>query len=329
MNSNSVNAKKNCRYGTECRRRNCYFNHPDGKDINNNKNNNKNNNRNNRRKKNEKNETEIEIPKTDIDLFDIGANLTNYRFKKDLNKILQDSFDNNIKTIIITGTSEKASVDALNLIEKFHDDELVSLYSTCGVHPHDSKHYTDQTDEKLRQLIANNQGKIISVGECGLDFNRMHSTQDEQETCFRKQLSIAEELQLPLFCHEREAHERFVEITDEFNNLPKLVVHCFTGILEEIEVYLEKGFYVGFTGTICMKERGQHLRDILSSKVIPIERIMIETDCPFMTPIKIKTRRNEPKYLPFILKTISECYELELEEVAEIIKNTTKEFFQI
>ena len=113
---------------------------------------------------------------------------------------------------------------------------------------------------------------------------------------FRKHLRLAVAQNLPLFCHERDAHEDFYRITGEISDLPPLVVHCFTGKKEEVEKYVERGFYIGFTGTICMHQRGEHLRQILKEGVIPLDRLMIETDAPFMSPVR-SVRKNEPAML--------------------------------
>lgn len=146
------------------------------------------------------------------------------------------------------------------------------------------------------------KSKVVAIGECGLDFNRMYSPQDVQELWFEEQLKLAIKLKKPLFLHERDAHESFLKILNKYKGqLPPAVVHCFTGTKEEVEKYLELGFYIGFTGVICNKKRGKHLRDIISSKLIPLSRIMIETDAPFMTPLNmpVYNGRNVTTYLFF------------------------------
>jgi len=138
-------------------------------------------------------------------------------------------------------------------------------------------------------------------------------------------------LKKPLFLHEREAHTSFVNILKKYRNkLGSVVVHCFTGVKEEIEEYMKLDLHIGFTGVICNKNRGAHLREILSSKIIPLERLMIETDAPFMLPRNMpqqSTDRNEPAYLPYVLKVVAECYGKSEEEVAAATTLTALKFF--
>jgi len=180
----------------------------------------------------------------------------------------------------------------------------------------------------LRQLAINPE--VVAIGECGLDFNRMFSPQKVQEEWFEKQLVLAAELKKPLFLHEREAHASFMKIISAHRkNLGAIVVHCFTGNKSEVEAYLQLDLHIGFTGVICNESRGKHLREILSSKIIPLDRLMIETDAPFMLPknVKIPTDRNEPSFLPYVLNVIAKCYNEPEEEVAAATTATSLKFF--
>jgi TatD DNase family protein len=172
--------------------------------------------------------------------------------------------------------------------------------------------------------------EVVAIGECGLDYNRDFSPRNLQDRWFAEQLQLACELKMPLFLHERDAHQRFVEILSRFSGqLPKAVVHCFTGTSTELDTYLAMDCYIGITGWICDERRGKHLRGLVSR--IPLNRLMLETDAPFLTPRDMKPQppnsRNEPAYLPHILRTVAKAIGKSSEEVGVETTNTAIEFF--
>eukprot|EP01080_Neovahlkampfia_damariscottae_P004689 gene4689-8261_t len=263
---------------------------------------------------------EIKLIKSPYPLVDIGINLTNRRYKNDLKQVLKRSFETNVKHLIITGTDEVNSNLALEFCEKKF--EGVNLYFTVGVHPHEAKTCNDKTIENLR--IMSMHKKCVAIGECGLDFDRNFSKKEDQEFWFEEQLKLAEKLKKPVFLHERDAFDSFSKIVSKYN--VKMCVHCFTGKEEELDYYIKKGYYIGITGFICKKERGKELRKFISK--IPLNRLMIETDGPFMAPVE-DLKRNEPCYLPFVLKEIAKIYEMDEEKLGKSITKTTFEFFNI
>ena len=171
-----------------------------------------------------------------------------------------------------------------------------------------------------------------SIGECGLDYNRNFSPQDVQRKWFEAQIEVAEKLEMPLFLHEREAHEDLYNILKRHESVvEKSVVHCFTGTKQEAQNYIDLGCYIGVTGWICDMKRGKDLQEAVS--VIPPEKLMIETDAPFLIPknfdFKPKKNRNEPKYLPHILETIAYYMEIDSQELKKQVSKNTKKFFKI
>jgi TatD DNase family protein len=260
------------------------------------------------------------------DLVDIGANLAHDSFDDDRDAVLQRAADVGVGTLIITGSSDDSNPAALKLAEKHKG----ALYSTAGVHPHHASDYSDKSDTIIRQCIANEQ--CVAVGECGLDYFRNLSPREAQLEAFKAQLDIAVESGRPVFLHQRDAHDDFVDVLEPV--LPKLsraVAHCFTGESESLSEFVSMGLYIGITGWICDERRGTHLKDIVSS--IPDDRLMLETDAPYLLPRTIrpkpKTRRNEPAYLPEVLKTVAEARGQSLQEVAEITTANAKRFFGI
>ncbi|MCQ2972879.1 MAG: TatD family hydrolase [archaeon] len=258
-------------------------------------------------------------------LIDIGLNLMHKSFK-DKEKIMNDAAEVGVKQAIITGTNIQSSQLASEYANKFPG----VLYSTSGVHPHDAKTCDENTIAILEKIASNNC--VVAIGECGLDYNRNFSPQDVQREWFEKQIELAEKLDMPLFLHEREAHEDLYQILSSYDIAKKAVVHCFTGTKKETENYIDLGCYIGVTGWICDMKRGKDLQEAV--QVIPPEKLMIETDAPFLIPKnfdkKPKKNRNEPKYLPHILKTIAHYKnDCDAEQLAISVTKTTKEFFKI
>jgi len=259
------------------------------------------------------------------EIIDIGVNLAHRSFHNDRKEVIARAISAGVRTMIITGTSLATSEAALRIARESPNH----LFATAGVHPHDSRNCTDETVAGLRRLAAS--GEVVAIGECGLDFNRDFSPRPLQEKWFEAQIALAEELQMPLFLHERDAHVRFCEILKRSRNSVPAVIHCFTGTREELSAYLEMGLHIGITGWICDERRGLHLRELV--KEIPLDRLMIETDAPFLTPrnmpMKPKDSRNEPAFLPHVLKTLTECLGRPPAFVALETTRTATEFFHI
>jgi len=257
---------------------------------------------------------------------DIGINLTHRQFQPDREEVLQKAIDVGVSPLIITGTSVRASEQAADYAAKHPG----VLYSTAGVHPHDAKSCNDKTIGQLRNLCKKPQ--VVAVGECGLDYDRDFSPRDIQRKWFCAQIELAEELDMPLFLHERAAFADFRNILKHYpERYGKAVIHCFTGSKREMEAYLELGCYIGITGWICDERRGEQLRAIV--KYIPKDKLMIETDAPFLIPRNLKSRpqsnRNEPAYLPHIAAEIAKCRGETVEDLAAYTTKNAKQFFPL
>lgn len=258
-------------------------------------------------------------------LVDIGVNLTNKRFKDDLAEVLSRSKEQGVNQIVITGTNIKESLEAIALCEQDLDFDL---YSTAGIHPHDADNAPKDFVEQLRQMSI--KPCVKAIGECGLDFNRNFSTPENQERVFDAQLALAVEEKLPVFLHQRDAFERWQHILKQhINGLTGGVSHCFTGNLDELRACLDMGLYIGITGWVCDERRGQELFDII--KYIPLDRLMIETDAPYLTPRTIrpkpKSSRNEPSYLPYVLTQVAKALDKTEQEVADFCRQNSQQFF--
>ena len=259
-------------------------------------------------------------------LIDIGLNLMHKSFRKDRKEIIEEAKKVGVSKFIITGTNVKSSQIASEYALNYPD----VLYSTSGVHPHDAKTCNDKTLNELQKIAEN--PSVVAIGECGLDYNRDFSPRDVQREWFEKQIKLAEELNMPLFLHERDAHEDMYNILEKHDKIAKkAVIHCLTGTKSEAENYIDLGCYIGVTGWICDMKRGKSLQEAVS--VIPSDKLMIETDAPFLIPKnfdnKPKKNRNEPKDLPHILNTIANYKNEDVEKLGKEVTKTTKKFFKI
>lgn len=259
-------------------------------------------------------------------MIDIGINLINKQFKHKEEKVLKSAKEAGVEQIILTGTKLSNSQKSLQLAKK----HPAYLTTTIGVHPHYANEFTGDTSGELEKLLTD--PLAVAVGECGLDFDRNYSTKEEQFFAFEQQIALAKKIKKPLFLHERSAHKEFVNIMKQHTDITQQsVVHCFTGTKEELKTYLELGFYIGITGWVCDKKRGTALREAL--QYAPLERLMIETDAPFLMPKNLQpmpnTRTNEPKYLGHIGKEIADILKVDEETFFHTVTNTTKQFFSL
>ena len=242
-------------------------------------------------------------------MFDIGANLTSSHFSDDLDSVLDESLEAGVKKVCITSSNLEDVRNAKKITEKYEN-----LYYSVGFHPHNAK---DFKVEFLKDMsIYLEDPKAICLGEMGLDFNRNFSSKKEQILCFESQLSLANSISKPLFLHQRDAHKEFLSVLDNHKFNQKLIVHCFTGNLSELEDYLKRDFYIGITGWVCDLKRGKELRKCIDQ--IPEDKLLIETDSPYLSPRK-KIRRNEPK---FLIDVAEEVATLRQETKESIIKSS-------
>ncbi len=257
-------------------------------------------------------------------LIDIGANIAHDSFDEDRTGMMQRAADAGVDRIIVTGSSDESNVQAAELAEQSPG----TLYSTAGVHPHHASDYNDDSDALIRSLIQ--KDAVVAVGECGLDYFRNFSPREAQLDAFKRQLEIAKTSGLPVFLHQRDAHDDFVEILEPaLPDLSRAVAHCFTGEGESLREYVAMGLYIGITGWICDERRGKHLYDIVS--IIPDDRLLVETDAPYLLPRSIrpkpKSRRNEPMHLPEVVRVIAEARGQTQKHVAEISTANAERFF--
>jgi TatD DNase family protein len=260
------------------------------------------------------------------DLIDIGANLTHDSFDADRADVIRRAAECGVRRLILTGSSQQSSIDAAALAAS----HAGTLYATAGLHPHHASDYTPALERTLRGLLT--RPEVVAVGECGLDYFRNFSPRDAQREAFGAQLALAVESGLPVFLHQRDAHDEFVEILASV--LPRLnggVAHCFTGDERELRCYLDMGLYIGVTGWICDERRGAHLASLVP--LIPDDRLLLETDAPYLLPRSLaprpKTRRNEPVYLREVLRVVAEAAGRSETEIASMTTANAERLFSL
>ena len=256
-----------------------------------------------------------------VKYYDIGLNLFCKQFPEP-EKIIKDAEDNKV-CCILTGTDIKES-KRINDFVKSHN-----VFGTAGIHPHNADRAKQEDFQLIEQILIENN-KMVAVGECGLDYDRMFSTKENQIRCLEKHIVLAEKLNKPLFLHERSAANDFIKRFKKHPDIcKKSVVHCFTGDKTTLDMYLSMGFSIGITGWICDDQRAKELRDAVH--IIPLERILVETDAPYLTPKNVLglNRTNVPQNIKYVVKELAKYMKVEESVLLENARKNTERIFQI
>jgi TatD DNase family protein len=254
---------------------------------------------------------------------DSHCHLDSKEYNKDRDKALARFREAGGRALMIAGIDLESSRAAINLAET-HDE----IFAAVGIHPHDAAQCDENTLKILKRLAGN--PKVKAWGEIGLDFNRMYSPRNIQERLFVRQLEIADALGLPVIFHERDTNGRFLEMLTENPNPDRRgVIHCFSGNREELEAYLALGLFIGVTGIVTIASRGKDLRKLVVA--IPADRLLIETDAPYLTPApeKNKTRRNEPAFVRSVLLKLADIRNEDPEDFSKVLWDNTCRLFNI
>jgi TatD DNase family protein len=261
-----------------------------------------------------------------IDVIDIGVNLTHDSFDPDRDAVIERARQAGVSRMIVTGTTVAASLDAAELAAA----RPGQLYATAGIHPHHAAELGANSSSQLSAIAA--RPGVVAIGECGLDYFRNYSPRDAQLKAFEAQLQLAEQLQKPVFLHQRDAHDDFLALLKDYlPRIPGGVAHCFTAGLDELREYLDLGLYIGITGWICDERRGHSLREAVLE--LPMERVLLETDAPYLVPRDLPEkpggRRNEPQYLPHILASVARIMRQEPAALAAATRRNTENLFAL
>jgi TatD DNase family protein len=252
-------------------------------------------------------------------LVDTHAHLQWASFGKDREKVISRARKVDVKYIVNIGFDLNGSKEAIELAEKHR-----GLYATVGIHPHNASQLNENVLDKLRKLSEN--PKVVAVGEIGLDYYRNLSSRDAQKKAFEAQLFLAEELGLPVVIHGREAHADTLEMLSKFKGRIKGIMHCFSGSREMAEQCIKSDFYISFAGPVTFPN-SHKLHEIV--KGIDLNKILLETDSPWLAPQEMRGKRNEPAFLLFIGKKIAKLKGISVDELAEATTENAKEIFQL
>jgi TatD DNase family protein len=258
-----------------------------------------------------------------MQLFDSHCHLDDRAYDNDIQDVVQRMNAAGVAAAMVIGTTLPRSIKAVSVAESFP-----GLYASVGIHPHDAKSCDEATLNTLINLAQN--PRVHAWGEIGLDFNRMFSPRETQEKWLIRQLEIADELNFPVIFHERDSDGRLIEILKaHFKNEKSGVIHCFSGNKTELKQYLDLGLYIGITGIVTIKKRGAELRKLVP--LIPADRILIETDAPYLTPAPENnhTRRNEPAFVRSVLLKLAMVRQEDPEDLAAKIWDNTCRLYGI
>jgi len=254
-----------------------------------------------------------------MELIDTHCHLTFEQLADDVENVLARSQAAGVTAWITIGTDPQHSRKAIELTDKFEN-----MYAAIGIHPHDTKDVTADALTELKELAQGE--KVVAIGETGLDFHYNFSNQPDQKRAFAQQLKIARELNLPVIVHCREAFEETMDILEQFGpGVKGVVFHCFSGSEQQAKIVLDKGFYISFTGVVTFKNADLTRQ---AAGIVPADRLMLETDCPYMSPEPMRKQKvNEPALMVHTAEYLAELKGLDLADFAQAVTATSKAFF--
>ena len=264
-------------------------------------------------------------------MYDCGVNLSSKQYTNYIETLKTHSIESGIKGWIAISNSEDEWKKNLEYCRKYSDADF-TIRTTLGIHPHNAKNTRLDSWQTLNKLVSDN--KVVAIGECGLDYNRMFSSKEEQIETFISQIDLAAKYNLPLYLHERDAHDDFYNLLALYKTkYPDLkgIVHCFTGNKNQMKKYVDLGFYIGITGWITDVRRNRDL--IQAVKSLPLDKLILETDSPFLVPYSYSkqwaTKRNQPDSLCITLEKLSEELAKPKDMIKKISLDNTKMLFKI
>ncbi|HJP93737.1 MAG TPA: TatD family hydrolase [Pyrinomonadaceae bacterium] len=255
---------------------------------------------------------------------DSHAHIDGPEFDIDREEILARAKTAGVSVILNVGTGDPHSGAFERAVElgRTHD----SVYTAIGTHPHDARLYDDGAEEKIKTLVQNE--RVLAWGEIGLDFHYDNSPRDVQVAVFKRQLRAARECGLPVIIHTREAESETIQILEsEYAGAERRgIFHCFSGSMDLAQRALDLGFMISFSGIITFK-KADDLREI--AKQVPLDRLLIETDCPYLSPVPYRGKRNEPAYVVEVARCLAGLHRMELEEIGRVTSENFRRFFRL
>ncbi|RDI38397.1 TatD family hydrolase [Falsibacillus pallidus] len=253
-------------------------------------------------------------------LFDTHVHLNAEQFEEDLEEVIGRAKDAGVEKMVVVGFDRPTISKAMELVETYD-----FLYACVGWHPVDAIDMTDEDLELIEELSAH--PKVVAIGEMGLDYHWDKSPKDVQKEVFRKQIRLAKKVKLPIVIHNREATQDIVDILKE-ENAGEVggIMHCFSGSAETAKDCIDMNFYISLGGPVTFKNAKKPKEVAVE---VPMDRLLIETDCPYLAPHPNRGKRNEPAYVKLVAEQIAELKGIEFEEVAKITTENAKKLFGI
>ncbi len=252
-------------------------------------------------------------------IIDSHAHLLNEFYQDEQTAVIERSFASGVKQIVNPGVSVDSIDELLGLAQRYAE-----IYIGVGLHPHDAKMWSESADEALR--AAAQHSKVVAIGECGLDFYYNNSSREEQILAFSKQIAIAEELKKPIIIHCRDAWQEVIDLLRQARPTIKGVFHCFTGNPAILEMVQELDFYISFSGIVTFT----NAREVQeSAKLVNSNRLLVETDCPFLAPQKVRGKRNEPSYVWYVAEKLADLRGCSVQAIAEICSANAQKLFKL
>ena len=245
-------------------------------------------------------------------LLDSHAHLNHEQFAADWQDALRRAKSVGIVAVINIGYDIPSSERAVQQCAQVPADGA-RMFASVAVHPHDAKSWNEEAAERLRQLTRSPY--VVAIGEIGLDFHYDFSPREDQRLAFLEQLELAWQLNLPVILHIREAHSEALEMVRHFGKPLQGVAHCFTGTWAEAQAWMALGFFIGIAGIVTFPRKAENVKEVASK--VPLERLLIETDAPYLAPVPHRGKRNEPAYLPYIAAAIAQLRRMEVDRIAE------------
>lgn len=252
-------------------------------------------------------------------LFDSHAHLDDEKFDEDREEVIARSLQNGVTGIINAGSCMASSARSVALAAQYD-----SIYAAVGIHPHDAK---SAQEADYAQLAAWAQlEKVVAIGEIGLDYYYDFSPRDLQRTVFIRQIDVARQMDMPFIIHDRDAHGDILDVLKKEAKGLTGVLHCFSGSLEMAKEVIKLGFYISIAGPVTFKNAAKFPEII---KNVPLERLLVETDCPYLTPHPHRGKRNEPAYVKIVAEQVAHLREMDLADLAKATTENAKKLFKI
>ena len=236
-----------------------------------------------------------------------------------IDEVIKNAKDFGVNKIIVPSAYPKDIDEVMALVETHFN-----IYGMLGVHPTEVKDWTDDLIDKIKEYSKH--PKIVAIGEIGLDYYWDKSFNDLQKEVFIKQIKLANELNLPISIHDREAHKDTMDILKEHNNSSKIIMHCFSGSVELAKECVKQGYYIALGGVVTFKNAVK-MKEV--AKEIPLERLLLETDAPYLTPVPYRGKENQPAYVKYVAEEIAKIRNISLEEIDNITTQNACEVFNL